>query len=259
MPNIQLSDYCCQASGRSIDTLSFSSEDLVLSARGNRELVFSPLGNNPAKPRVALVGITPGGQSVAFENYLRSSLPVSVAASQAAFEGAQKQIKDLLKSQGFAEHIGLNLSGDLNTNPEIFTTSLVKCCLKVNGSYKYKAPDIAASPEATYCVANRFLKDIERFPSLEWIIIFGDPGWEAVTELKVDGQTIIEKLRSAGAEVLKFPHFAQNYQQRRIFCNPETDDSQYFTTNPKHLPYAPKAKRMRTELISAIRRCANVA
>lgn len=259
MPKTELGEYCCQATGRTIDSSAFSSRELVLSTRGSRELVFSPLGNNPTKPRVALVGITPGGQSVAFEKYLRSSHTVSVAASRAAFEGAQKQIKELLKSQGFADHIGLDLSGDLNANPAIFTTSLVKCCLKVNGSYKYKAPDIAASPEATYCVKNRFLSDIARYPSLEWIIIFGEPGWEAVTELRIEGATIIQKLRSSGAEVLNFPHFAQNYQQRGIFCNREPDDPQYFANNPKHLPYAPKAKRMRTALVQAIEGSESVA
>lgn len=96
-------------------------------------------------------------------------------------------------------------------------TSLVKCCLIFNGSYKYKAPDIAASPEATFCVTNRFWADIKIFPTLQWIIIFGEPGWEAVTTLKVEGQTLLQRLRQTGAEVLNFPHFAQNFQQRAIF------------------------------------------
>lgn len=258
MPKIELSDYCCQANGKTVDTSSFSAHELVLAVRGNRELIFSPLGNDPLEPRLALVGITPGGQSEAFERYLRSS-PVTVAASRAAFEGAQTQIKQLLNSQDFAAHIGIDLAGDLNENPAIFTTSLVKCCLKVNGSYKYKAPDIVASPEATYCVANRFLTDIERFPSLEWIVIFGDPGWDAVTQLRAEGRTILERLRASGAEILNFPHFAQNFQQRAIFCLKEQDEQQYLEQNPKHAPYAPKARRMRSALLDAMKRDASVA
>lgn len=258
MSKIELSEYCCQATGKTMDTSSFSACDLVLAVRGNRELIFSPLGNDPVKPRLALVGITPGGQSEVFKRYLRSS-SVPVAASRAAFEGAQTQIKQLLNSQGFASHVGIDLTGDLNENPAILTTSLVKCCLKVNGSYKYKAPDIAASPEATYCVANRFLTDIGRFPSLEWIVIFGEPGWDAVTQLKVEGRTILDRLKANGAEILNFPHFAQNFQQRAIFCLNEQDDSQYFEQNPKHVPYAAKARRMRLALLGAMRRHASVA
>lgn len=258
MPKIELSDYCCQANGKAVDTASFSSHELVLAVRGNRELIFSPLGNDPVEPRLALVGITPGGQSEAFERYLKSS-PVMVAASRAAFEGAQTQIKQLLNSQGFAEYIGIDLTGDLNKNPAIFTTSLVKCCLKVNGSYKYKAPDIASSPEATYCVANRFLKDIERFPSLEWIVVFGDPGWDAVTQLRIEGKTILERLQASGAQILNFPHFAQNFQQRAIFCLKEQDEQQYLEQKPSHAPYAPKARRMRLELLYAMKRNSSVA
>lgn len=175
MALIKLSEYCCQGGERTIDTSRFTMEDLRLAVRGNRELIFSPLGNAPVAPRVALVGITPGGQSEAFARYLRL-LAVPDAAKRAAFEGAQSQIKQLLAAHGFAESIGLSLAADLNESPDIFTTSLVKCCLKVNGSYKYKAPEIAASPEAINCIANRFLADIGRFPSLEWIIIFGEPG-----------------------------------------------------------------------------------
>lgn len=253
MPKVRLSEYCCQGADRTLDTLQFSSSDLRIATRGSRELIFSPLGNEPVTPRVALVGITPGGQSEAFERYLRF-LCVPDAAKRAAFEGAQDQIKKLLFAQGFAQSIGLTLTGDLNDNPDIFTTSLVKCCLKVNGSYKYKAPEIAASPEAIHCVTNRFLADIERYPSLQWIIIFGDPGWEAVTTLTVNGLSILEHLKNMGAEVLNFPHFAQNFQQRAIFCLREDEEDEYLTRNPKHVPYAPKARRMRAALLAAIGR-----
>ena len=225
---------------------------------GNRELRFSPLGNTPSAPRIALVGITPGGQSEVFARYLRYS-SVHEAAKRAAFEGAQTQIKELLSAQGFAASLSLDLSGDLNDNPEIFTTSLVKCCLMVNGSYKYKAPDIAASPEATYCVVNRFLADIAQFPSLDWIVVFGDPGWGAVSTLDVGGKTILEILRETGTGVLNFPHFAQNFQQRAIFCLRENEEQAYFERKPKHRPYAPKARAMRTALVQAMQQRASVA
>ena len=253
MPIIKLDEFCCQSGGKTLDTGRCVPEDLKIAVRGNRELRFSPLGNKPKAPRVALVGITPGAQSEAFARYLRHS-SVLDAAKRAAFEGAQNQIKDLLRSQDFASAIGLDLSVDLNDNPEIFTTSLVKCCLMVNGSYKYKAPDIAASPEATFCVINRFLTDIRQFPTLEWIIIFGASGWEAVKTLNINGQSVLNILRETGAEVLNFPHFAQNYQQQAIFCLDEQDEPAYLTNNPKHRPYAPKARVMRTSLRNSIKR-----
>ena len=253
MPIIDLGEFCCQGGGRTLDTQRFSPKDMVLAARGNRELVFSPLGNDPVSPRLALVGITPGGQAEDFERYLRT-MPVRDAARQAAFDGAQTQIKELLSSQGFADYIGIDLSGDLNRNPEIFTTSLVKCCLKVNGSYKYKAPDIAASPEASYCVVNRFVTDIERFSTLEWVVIFGDPGWEAVTTLRVEGDTLLNRLTTGGAKMLNFPHLAQNFQQRAIFCLSEDQEREYLERKPKHVPYWPKARRMRSELLLAMGR-----
>ena len=251
MPEIRLSEYCCQGADHTLDTSRFSAHDLRIALRGNRELIFSPLGNEPVAPRVALVGITPGSQSEAFERYLRF-LPVRDAAKRAAFEGAQKQIKELLSSQGFAQSIGLTLDGDLNDNPNIFTTSLVKCCLKVNGTYKYKAPEIAASPEATHCVTNRFLTDINRFPSLKWIIIFGDPGWEAVKTLSVDGVSIRERLERTGINVL-------NFQQRAIFCLRESEEDEYLKHNPKHLPYAQNARRMRASLLVAMERLSSTA
>lgn len=258
MPVISLAAHCCQGGDKRIDTLACAPSDLTLAVRGNHELRFSPLGNTPKTPRVALVGITPGGQSEAFARYMKH-LTVLEAAKRAAFEGAQNQIRGLLKSQNFASRIKLDLTGDLNDNPEIFTTSLVKCCLMVNGSYKYKAPDIAASPEATFCVTNRFWADIRSFPTLQWIIIFGEPGWEAVTTLKVEGQTLLQRLRQTGAEVLNFPHFAQNFQQRAIFCLEEDQEARYLSENPKHVPYASKARAMRAALQAALKRGARVA
>jgi hypothetical protein len=257
MALIKLSEYCCQGGERTIDTSRFTMDDLRLAIRDNRELIFSPLGNAPVAPRVALVGITPGGQSEAFARYLRL-LSVPDAAKRAAFEGAQSQIKELLAAHGFAESIGLSLAADLNESPDIFTTSLVKCCLKVNGSYKYKAPEIAASPEAIHCVANRFLGDIGRFPSLEWIIIFGDPGWAAVTSLRVNGIPVFDRIKGMGVEVLNFPHFAQNFQQRAIFCLDESEEADYLKQKPKHAPYAHKAKRMRSALLAAMERRSSV-
>ena len=172
MAKIQLGKYCCQGGTKIIDTEDFKNEDLVIASCGKRILLFSPLGNRPEEPVLALVGITPGSQSEVFAGLLRSR-SVESAASAAAFAKGQDAIKSLLMAHDFATSIGVDLSGDLNQNPKILTTSLVKCCLKVDGSYQYKAPDIVASPEATYCLSNRFVPDMEKYPSLKWIVLFG--------------------------------------------------------------------------------------
>lgn len=253
LSKFRLSDYCCQASDTLIDPYAFDPDNLVIARRGNRVLRFSPLGNKPTAPKLALIGITPGGQSEVFARLLRS-YSVEVAAKKAAFAKGQSAIKNLLNAHGFAKRLGIDLDGDLNDNPALFTTSLVKCCLMVDGGYKFKAPDIAASPEATFCICNRFVADVAKYPSLRWVVIFGDAGWQAITILKVGSRTILEHLEAQGIAVLNFPHFAQNFQQRAIFnLNPE-QEAKYFAANPTHRAYAITAQRMRTALLSALER-----
>lgn len=253
MAKIRLGDYCCQGGNKLIDQNDFEPDDLVISSRGKNSLLFSPLGNHPKNPLLALVGITPGSQSEVFADLLRSKT-VEEAASMAAFAKGQDAIKALLQAHNFAESIGLDLDGDLNTNPRLFTTSLVKCCLKVDGNYKYKAPDIAASPEASYCLSNRFIGDIENFPSLKWVVIFGDSGWEAVNSIQHHGVSVRQYLESKGLAVLNFPHFAQNFQQRAIFVLKPNEEHRYFEQKPSHIAYAPAAQKMRTAVLEAIGR-----
>jgi hypothetical protein len=251
LSKIRLGDYCCQAGDRLIDQSKFDLDSLVISRRGKCVLRFSPLGNCPSAPKLALVGITPGSQSESFAKLLRSN-PVRVAAKAAAFAKGQEKIKKLLNAHGFAKFVGIDLEGDLNENPALFTTSLVKCCLMVDGSYKYKAPDIAASPEATFCVTYRFIEDIARFPTLRWVVIFGDAGWQAVKLLKVGRLTIRQHLESQRIVVLNFPHFAQNFQQQAIFMLRPEEEEAYFKARPAYRSYAPAAREMRSALLSAL-------
>jgi hypothetical protein len=250
---IRLSDYCCQAEDRTVDLCAVDLKSLIIAQRGRTILRFSPLGNNPSEPKLVLVGITPGSQSEVFADLLRSC-SVELAAKRAAFAKGSEQIKDLLNAHGFARQLGIDLSGDLNDNPALFTTSLVKCCLMVDGSYKYKAPDILGSPEAKFCVCNRFVADITKYPTLEWVVIFGKAGWEAVNLLTVGPSTIRQHLEAQGMEVLNFPHFAQNFQQHAIFKLRLGEEEGYFKEHPKHRPYAAAARSMRDGLLAALQR-----
>ncbi|MCP9773801.1 hypothetical protein KBY66_14475, partial [Synechococcus sp. Tobar12-5m-g] len=84
-------------------------------------------------------------------------------------------------------------------------------------------------------------------------------GWAAVTTLSVDGIPIFDRIKGVGVEVLNFPHFAQNFQQRAIFCLAESEDADYLKQKPKHASYAHKARRMRSAQLAAMERRTNVA
>lgn len=248
-----MKDYCCQAPARVINPYNFSIDDLTMVRRDEKFLRFSPLGNSSSEPRLVLVGITPGKQSEYFAKLLKTHT-VHSAAKKASFHGAQKAIKEMLQAHGFAHALKINLDGDLNENPQILTTSLVKCCLMVNGSYKYKAPDLVTNPEASYCARIRFCAEIERHPSLRYAIIFGEPGWQAVNQLRVGQLTIRQVLEKMNIEVLNFPHFAQNYQQREIFKIRPDQEEALFAKKSSYRGYAPNVRTMKTALFGAIER-----
>jgi hypothetical protein len=232
----------------SIDELEIQSED-----GGRKRMLFAPLGNSPAAPRLAVVGITPGGQVERFSRLLRTH-DVTTSARLAAFSGAETAITQLLEAHGFLHSLGIAYSGSINDCPDVFTTSLVKCCMTVNGSYKYKAPDIDASEMATRCVTRRFITDIEGYNTLSHVAIFGAPGWDALKTIRVEGKSVLERLRARGLIVLNFPHFAQNYQQRAIFRLEPLQDEAFLRRNPKYRPYYSGATEMRSAVLSEIKR-----
>lgn len=245
-----MDQYCCQEGQRfvskgpsSIDELEVQSE-----AGGTRRMLFAPLGNSPISPKLALVGITPGSQVEKFRRFLQTN-DVAASARLAAFSGAEKSIRELLDAHGFLRALGISYAGSVNDCPEIFTTSLVKCCMTVNGSYKYKAPDIKASPMAIRCVTNRFIADIERYDTLSHVAIFGAPGWEALKTISIGGLTVLERLQARGLTVLNFPHFAQNFQQRTIFQLEPDQDEVFLQRKPGYLRYYSGAIAMRSGVI----------
>lgn len=249
---IRFGDHCCQADGKMLPQGRFTLDDLTIATDGPRRLRFAPLGNQPVAPKIALVGITPGGQVEKFARYLRNE-PVRQAAQRAAFNGAQTEIKELLDAHGFARHVGLSLDGDINDSPDILTTSLVKCCLMVDEGYRFEAPDIAACLPARHCATTRFISDISRFPSLRWVVVFGKPGWEALHALDLEGISLIDLLRTKGLVVLQFPHFAQNFQQRALFMRDEADVQQLLADKPDYNKYAAMAAAMRRAVLEEVK------
>lgn len=248
MPNF--ADHCCQGKG-SIEVGSFSLDDLSIAKEGSKRLRFAPLGNRPEHPLVALVGITPGGQIEKFADYL-ATMDVPSAASKAAFAGAQTVIKRMLSANGLAKHIGVSLQGDLNDDHNILTTSVVKCCLMVDENYKFKAPDIAASPAARHCATTRLVTELRSYPTLKWVVVFGDPGWNALHELQIGGKSIINVLRDSGLKVVKLPHFAQNFQQRELYGLSDEQVQHVVDEKPDWAKFAPAAVKMRNAVLEAM-------
>ena len=81
-----------------------------------------------------------------------------------------------------------------------------------------------------------------------------EAGWEAINLLTVGSRTIYQNLEAQKIEVLNFPHFSQNFQQRAIFrLLPEQEES-YFKDHPTARAYAPAARKMRAALFSAMQR-----
>jgi hypothetical protein len=129
---------------------------------------------------------------------------------------------------------------------------MVKCCLKVNGSYKWAAPDVLQSTAASYCSTNRFVQDIESYPTLQHVLIFGDPGWHAVNELRIGDDTIKERFERSGIAVLNLPHFANNFQQRQLYVLSQEAEHDLLKEKPHYRPYARVAGRLRKAMLEEI-------
>jgi hypothetical protein len=94
--------------------------------------------------------------------------------------------------------------------------------------------------------------DLLGYPTLKWVVIFGEPGWNALHELRRDGRLLIDVLRSAGLKVLQLPHFAQNFQQRALFCCSPAEEAKLLKNKPDHEKFALAARRMRNALLQAL-------
>jgi hypothetical protein len=255
MSVVKLSDHCCQGGDGSINPDAFSIEDLTIETLGERSLRFSPLGNLPRAPTIALVGITPGSQSEKFADYLRE-MPIEKAAAKAAFGNASDQanIKAMLRANGFADALNLHIPDDLNDSPDIWTTSLVKCCVKRAEGYEYKAPVLANTTWATTCIERRFLPDIERFESLRYVIVFGKPGWAAVTGIEVQGSRVLDWLSRRNLTVLNFPHFSQNFGERALFECPPGQEAPILLAHPTYRRNLGRASELRSAVLREVQR-----
>ena len=94
--------------------------------------------------------------------------------------------------------------------------------------------------------------DIDAYGSIGHIVIFGEPGWNAVNSLKYNGISIKQYFEARRIKLLRVPHFAQNYQQRKIYIQPSSADENLFQIKPNYRPYQAKAACMRQEMIAEV-------
>jgi hypothetical protein len=253
MAVVKFSEYCCQPTAGSVDTSKFSLNDLTIHEDASSVLRFSPLGNTPTAPKVALVGITPGSQIDRFVAVLREG-SVKRASAAAAFHKAHGKIRKMLEAHDFASVLGIRLTEDVNDSPDILTTSLVKCGLARKDGYQYAAPDIAKNTWATHCVCTRFLPEIFHHDTLTHVVTFGDEGLAALEAVKVDEKSVLVHLRDRGLVILNFPHFANCQQRQDIFNCSEVDEPELLRRKPHYKGYAPVARRLRAAVIAEVKR-----
>lgn len=250
---ILVKDFCCAESDKEVPRYPSSIDELEITSEDTRRMLFAPLGNIPEAPKLAVVGITPGSQVKKFKQFLQTHSVID-AARMAAFGGAEAVIRELLEAHGFLRALRATYKGSINDSPDIFTTSLVKCCMINDGSYKFDAPDIESFLMARRCVTERFIRDVERYRTLTHIAIFGAPGWSAINGIQVDGRTVFDLLTGRGIKVLNFPHFAQNYQQRELFKLAPEEDAAVLSGKPHLKPYYVAAKIMRDAVRNEVKR-----
>jgi hypothetical protein len=122
----------------------------------------------------------------------------------------------------------------------------------VDDGYRFAAPDIAASPAATRCATERLVGELCSYPSLRWVVVFGKPAWEALHELRINGERVIDVLRGHELVVIQFPHFAQNFQQRALYVCDEAAQSVLLAEKPDYQKYADAAGAMRAALLQVL-------
>ncbi|WP_299018087.1 hypothetical protein [uncultured Photobacterium sp.] len=259
---INLKDYCCQGVDREVETVTITHEQLSIPVEGTscKTLVFSPLGNRPSHPIIALIGVTPGSQADLFRRLLQSGKSPDEAAHIAAFSSGQDEIKAILRAHGFAERLGLDLDAypSLNDNPNILTTSVMKCSIQDSGDYRFASPDLIKLAPARHCARKRLLPDLKAHTqTLRAAVVFGDDAWAMMQQMMIGESTLGQTIEELGIKLFHMPHFSTCTQRRDIYKQPanmvdafiEQKALQGKLSFPR---YRPKADAMRAAVCDAL-------
>ena len=193
-----------------------SREGLKFAIDDNREFYAVLLNNHPPQlrgtinPKVAIVGLSPGGNQIdEFVAAYSRSGEYGVASVAGAFAGLAGYIIAMMEGLGLAAKLSLSFPySTLGQHPDVYVTSLVACATldTAGGSDAF---DPLRYRSASRCIIERFVKEMlaPGFNELRVIFILGRDGWKAVNGLRLPtGRTVVETLRLAGKLVMLLPH-----------------------------------------------------
>lgn len=193
-----------------------SRSGLKFATEGDRDFYAVLLNNHPPQlrgtlnPKVAIVGLSPGGNQIdEFVAAYSQSRDYGVASVAGAFAGLAGSIIAMMQGLGLSAKLGLSFpASTLARHPDAYVTSLVACATldTAGGSNAF---DPLRYRSATRCIGERFVKEMlaPGFKELRAILILGSNGWKAVSSLRLSsGKTVVETLRSAGKLVMPLPH-----------------------------------------------------
>ena len=185
-------------------------ENLIIAEEKNRKIYFSIVGNNPIKPKIALVGLCPGDNQLnaLIDSYNNKGLSFEKSAQTSGFSKISKNLAKLLRKIGIDSYLKKEIPDNFNFNesPDFLTTSLVKCASLGEGNNPSKQFEILEFNSTRLCFINRFIEDIKKYDSLKKIITLGKIGEEAVNKKLIDGKSVKQILEETGKEVLFIPH-----------------------------------------------------
>lgn len=162
-------------------------------------------------PKLAIVGLSPAGNQITgfLEAYRRTG-DYGQASVAGAFAGLAGSIIAMLAGLGLTARLNLYFPqpDSLANHPDIYGTSLVACATldAVGGSDAF---DPRHSPAASRCITLRLPSELTNpaFTRLSHIVVLGREAWAALDSLRMPGgQSVLQRLRSAGKEVINLPH-----------------------------------------------------
>lgn len=162
-------------------------------------------------PKLAIVGLSPAGNQITgfLEAYRRTSA-YGQASVAGAFAGLAGSIIAMLAGLGLTARLDLRFPqpDSLADHPDVYVTSLVACAT-LDSAGGSDAFDPRHSLAASRCITLRLPNELTNpaFTRLSHIVVLGREAWEALDSLQVPGgQSVLQRLRSAGKQVISFPH-----------------------------------------------------
>lgn len=161
-------------------------------------------------PRVAIVGLSPGGNQIAeFVDKYRETRSYWDASIAGAFAGLASDIIAMLHGLGLTQKLALHFEkATLAEHPDVYVTSLMACA-SLTSDFSSDDFDPRTNAAASRCATIRLVADLNRvsFTRLTHVLLLGAKAWNAADTLRTStGATLLRSLQSSGKTVLGLPH-----------------------------------------------------